>query len=111
LRFKEREKLRIMVSITSGPERPDAAKGDQRSPDAMDLDWASASLAFRTNNAGIMGLSLKGRYRRTADVAAIVEVAKIVTPTGAASTGLGGQTYWIMPHGSGARARRADNIA
>jgi hypothetical protein len=23
--------------MTSGPERPDAAKGDQRSPDAMDL--------------------------------------------------------------------------
>jgi hypothetical protein len=28
--------LRIEVSMTSGPERPDAAKGDQRSPDAMD---------------------------------------------------------------------------
>jgi hypothetical protein len=28
--------LRIVVSMTSGPERPDAAKGDQRSPDAMD---------------------------------------------------------------------------
>jgi hypothetical protein len=28
--------LRIEVSMTSGPERPDAEKGDQRSPDAMD---------------------------------------------------------------------------
>jgi hypothetical protein len=24
--------------LTSGPERPDAVKGDQRSPDAMDLE-------------------------------------------------------------------------
>ena len=39
--------------MASGPERPDAAKGDQRSPDAMDLNWqACASLAFRANNAG-----------------------------------------------------------
>jgi hypothetical protein len=32
----EEEKLAHGVSMTSGPERPDAAKGDQRSPDAMD---------------------------------------------------------------------------
>jgi hypothetical protein len=67
----------MLVSTTSGPERPDAAKGDQRSPDAMDFDWASASLAFRTNNAGIMGLSLKGRYIKAADAAKIGDVAKI----------------------------------
>jgi hypothetical protein len=46
--------LRIVVSMTSGPERPDAAKGDQRSPDVMDLRMASASFAFRANNAEIM---------------------------------------------------------
>ena len=29
-------RIRIVVSMAPGPERPDAAKGDQRSPDAMD---------------------------------------------------------------------------
>jgi hypothetical protein len=37
-----------------------------------------ASLAFRANNADIMGVSLNSRYIRAADVADIVEVAKIV---------------------------------
>jgi hypothetical protein len=49
--------LRIVVSKTPGPERPDAAKGDQRSPDAMDFGLASASFAFRANNADIMGVA------------------------------------------------------
>jgi hypothetical protein len=41
-----------MVSMTSGPERPDAAKGDQRSPDAMDLKLAGIRVVrFRANNA------------------------------------------------------------
>jgi len=37
-----------------------------------------ASLAFRANNADIMGVSLNSRYIRAADVADIVEVVKIV---------------------------------
>jgi hypothetical protein len=40
--------------------------------------WASASLAFRANNAGIMRLSLNSRYSKAADVAETGEVAKIV---------------------------------
>jgi len=34
-----------MVSMASDPERPDAAKGDQRSPDAMDLRCAGIRVA------------------------------------------------------------------
>ena len=49
-----------------------------RSPDAMDLGWASASLAFRANNAGIMRVSVRTHHIRTAEVAEIGEVAKIV---------------------------------
>jgi hypothetical protein len=78
-------KLRIeKVSMASGPERPDAVKGDQRSPDAPWIEnWqASASLAFRTNNADIMGLSLQGRYSKAVDVAEIGEIAKIVGSIG-----------------------------
>jgi hypothetical protein len=42
-------------------------------------NWqASASLAFRANNAGIMEASLTSRYIRAADVAEIVEAAKIL---------------------------------
>jgi hypothetical protein len=40
--------------MASGPERPDAAKGDQRSPDAMDLRLGIRVIRFRANNAGIM---------------------------------------------------------
>jgi hypothetical protein len=44
------------VSMAPGPERPDAAKGDQRSPDAMDLRLGIRVVRFRANNAGIMRL-------------------------------------------------------
>jgi hypothetical protein len=40
--------------MTSGPERPDAAKGDQRSPDAMDCERHPRRSLFRTSNAGIL---------------------------------------------------------
>jgi hypothetical protein len=40
--------------------------------------WASASLAFRANNAVIMGVSVRTHHIKAADVAEIVEVAKIV---------------------------------
>jgi hypothetical protein len=39
---------------------------------------ASASLAFRTNNAGMMKPVPRGHHIKAADVAEIVEVAKIV---------------------------------
>jgi hypothetical protein len=44
------------VSMAPGPERPDAAKGDQRSPDAMDLRLGIRVVRFRANNGGIMRL-------------------------------------------------------
>jgi hypothetical protein len=44
----------------------------------MENGWASASLAFRANNAGIMKGSVRSHHIRAADVAEIVEVAKIV---------------------------------
>jgi len=44
----------------------------------MDLGWASASLAFRANNADIMRASVRSRHIKAADVAEIGEVAKIV---------------------------------
>jgi hypothetical protein len=44
------------VPQASDLERPDAAESDQRSPDArIENLQASASLAFRANNAGIIG--------------------------------------------------------
>jgi hypothetical protein len=56
------------VSMTSGPERPDAEKGDQRSPDAMDWNVeASTSLAFRTNNAGMMKPTARGHHIKAAE--------------------------------------------
>jgi hypothetical protein len=65
--------------MTSGPERPDAEKGDQKIAGRHGLKmWASASLAFRTNNAGIMGVSLNSRYSMAADVANIVDVANVL---------------------------------
>jgi hypothetical protein len=69
--------------MTSGPERPDAAEVDQRSPDAMDSRWASASFAFRANNAGTINEQQKARYGRTAasaDVAMFVDFAGVGYP-------------------------------
>jgi hypothetical protein len=43
----------------------------------MENEEASASLAFRTNNAGIMKRSVRSHHIRAAHVAEIVEVAKI----------------------------------
>src|ERR1700686_2756790 len=41
--------------MTSGPERPNAEKGDRKIAGRHGLRiWASASLAFRANNAGMM---------------------------------------------------------
>jgi hypothetical protein len=65
--------------MASSPERPDAAKGHGWIAGRHRLkNVGSASLAFRTNNAGIMGVSLNSRYIMAADVADIVKVAKIV---------------------------------
>jgi hypothetical protein len=50
---------------------------DRRTP-WIEIRKASASLAFRANNAGIMEASLNSRDIRAADVAEIVEAAKIL---------------------------------
>jgi hypothetical protein len=44
----------------------------------MGLRLGIRVVAFRANNADIMGVSLESRYIRAADVADIVDVAKIV---------------------------------
>jgi hypothetical protein len=53
---------RILVSMAPGPERPDAAKGDQRSPDAMDLRLDIRVIRFPGEqcgeDAGTVGKSL-----------------------------------------------------
>ena len=65
-------------SSTPGPERPDAAKGDQRSPDAMDQGFGGIRVVrFRANNADIMKVRCVNLYSIAADVAEIVEAAKI----------------------------------
>jgi len=38
--------------MTSGPERPDAEKGDQRSPDAMDLGLGIRVVRFPGEQCG-----------------------------------------------------------
>jgi hypothetical protein len=54
---------------------------DRRTP-WIEIEEASASLAFRANNAGIMSALLDSHHIRAADVAEIVEVAKIVDVIG-----------------------------
>jgi hypothetical protein len=49
---------------------------DRRTP--WIVDGASASLAFRANNAVIMGVSVRTHHVKAADAAEIVEIAKIV---------------------------------
>jgi hypothetical protein len=68
----------IVVSMASGPKRPDAARVIRRSPDAMDLRLGIRVVRFRANNAAIMNASWSRDYIRTADVAKIGVVAKIV---------------------------------
>jgi hypothetical protein len=59
--------------MTSGPERPDAEKGDQRSPDAMDSKFAGIRVARfpgeQCGDDGRWGFSrnaLVGAHRRAA---------------------------------------------
>jgi hypothetical protein len=40
--------------------------------------WASASLAFRANNAGSMNRSVRSHHIKAVEVVEIVEIAKIV---------------------------------
>jgi hypothetical protein len=64
---QEREKLAHMVSMTSL---------DRRTP-WIDMR-AAAPLAFRANNADIMGVSVQTHHIKAADTAKIGDVAKIV---------------------------------
>jgi len=63
--------------MAPGPERPDAAKGDQRSPDAMDYGFGGIRVVrFRANNAGIMKVLGGDRYIMAVDVADSLEIAE-----------------------------------
>jgi hypothetical protein len=64
--------------MASGPERPDAAKGDQRSPDAMDLVLGIRVARFPGEHARRMDASLQTRYVEAADVEEIAEIVEIV---------------------------------
>jgi hypothetical protein len=59
--------------MAPGPERPDAAKGDQRSPVALDLRWGIRVARSPAEQCGHDAIIVTRSPHQAADVAKIVD--------------------------------------